>query len=1098
MTEKITKELLERSINEHKEFIKMVCLNKYGHDNIADVIDGVIKYCDITDEDQIRILKDGKFIPAGSILSACNSGKDNASFSNCYLTKIEEDSMDGIFECQKNLANTFKFRGGSGFDITILRPKDAIVNNAANTSSGAVSFMPSFSEVGKVVGQNGRRAAMICTLDIRHPDSLDFIWCKAKPEYVFKEDVFTKTLPDISSMNISLKISDEFMLAVEEDKDWTFVFPDFVEQKDLYDKFWDGDYEKWESVGGKLKEYKTLKARDILGQISEASWMCGDPGIFYIDHVQKNTFGTYISDDLKPISCNPCQPGWATVLTPEGISTFDDIAVGSTIWSEDGWVKVINKVCSGVKAVNKYTTSGGIFYGTDTHRIKSKGVKIEVGLADSIDLLKGCIDRRITEHIPEAVMDGLLIGDGSVHVASNNLVHLCIGENDSDYFDSEISDLILSHRPELHSRPIAWEVKTNLSYKDIPLTYLRRVPDCYKYSDSTTVASFLRGLYSANGSVLEKHNGITLKASSFGLIEDVQLMLSSLGIGSYFTTNKSKSVIFSNGEYVCKESYDLNITCDSQLFKDKIGFLQKYKQEKLKKICKKERRLFKSNFDIKSVDYVSDELVYDITVNGKSHTYWSGGLNVSNCGEQTLSYWNNCLLGSFVLTMYIAEGVFNKALFKNDIKTAVRLMNKFSNINENKHPLKNQRDADKFGKRIGIEFTGLGDVLAGLGFIYGDAESIEFCEWLSYTMLSESIKESIEIAKKFGPCEALSSINNRKDFLKNCEFHKDLVELFYEDILEHGLANSALLTVGPTGTLSIVSGNITSGLEPLFMFSYKRKNRIDGKEYSFIHYPAALQMLNNIREFEGLSLNEAKDKLNYVEADEIPWGDRIKIQAALQRNIDSSISSTVNLPKDCTKEEIQNIYTSAWKYNLKGITVFRDGCKNGVLSSINDKHEEQVDITTQEVFEKELFDEEYSVRHRVSWKGSKIYINVSIDEENNPIEVFTKLPKEAGISSDGIFNSATWNEHNSLWDSLCRCISVSLRYGVPLTEIINQLNKSTYSLVDAAGILKRILSKYILNDEEDSLNICSECGEKAYVFEGGCGKCLSCGYSSCG
>jgi ribonucleoside-diphosphate reductase alpha chain len=157
MTEKITKELLEKSIEEHSSFCKMVCENKYGHKDIKDVIEGVIEYCNITDEAQKELLRSGKFIPAGSILSACNSNNENVSFSNCYLTKIEKDSMDGIFECQKNLANTFKYRGGSGFDITILRPKNSKVNNAANTSSGAVSFMPSFSEVGRVVGTNGRR-----------------------------------------------------------------------------------------------------------------------------------------------------------------------------------------------------------------------------------------------------------------------------------------------------------------------------------------------------------------------------------------------------------------------------------------------------------------------------------------------------------------------------------------------------------------------------------------------------------------------------------------------------------------------------------------------------------------------------------------------------------------------------------------------------------------------------------------------------------------------------------------------------------------------------------------------------------------------------
>jgi ribonucleotide reductase alpha subunit len=214
--------------------------------------------------------------------------------------------MDGIFDCQKNLANTFKYRGGSGFDITILRPKHSTVNNAANTSSGAVSFLPSFSEVGKVVGTNGRRSAMICTMDVRHPDIIDFIWCKADPGRVFPKDVFTSNLPEISSMNISLKITDSFMKAVENDEDWIFCFPDFEEQKDLYDRLWDGDYDNWLKEGGKFKEYGKVRAKDLLAQISEAAHLCGDPGLLYIDTAQRNTLGTYIDDSLKPVSSNPC------------------------------------------------------------------------------------------------------------------------------------------------------------------------------------------------------------------------------------------------------------------------------------------------------------------------------------------------------------------------------------------------------------------------------------------------------------------------------------------------------------------------------------------------------------------------------------------------------------------------------------------------------------------------------------------------------------------------------------------------------------------------------------------------------------------------
>lgn len=786
MSEVITKELLEKSVVEHVDFISMVCRNKYGHDNVRDVLNGVIKYCNITDNDQVALLKSERFIPAGSILSRCNKG-EKGSFSNCYFTPIESDSMDGIFDCQKKLANTFKMRGGSGFDITILRPKATKVDNAAITSSGAVSFLPSFSEIGKVVGVNNRRAAMIATIDIRHPDALDFIKCKAWPDQVFQKDIFSSTLPDIASINISLKISDSFMRAVEDDEDFTFCFPDIEFDKEFYNKYWDGDYDKWFSLGGKFKEYSRMSAKAILGLIAEASHKCGDPGILFTDTAQKNTFGTYISDELKPVGMNPC-------------------------------------------------------------------------------------------------------------------------------------------------------------------------------------------------------------------------------------------------------------------------------------------------------------------------------------GEQCLGAWNNCLLGAIVMHKYVdkpytEEANFNFDMFENDVKIATRVMNIFSDINEDEHPLIEQRDADKFGKRIGLEATGIGDTFAMLGLTYGESDSLDLISSITELMLFTEMKESVSLAKKIGPCLALSQRQDRYDFIEKfkesgwIEFDDGL----QSDIVEYGMRNTSFNTFGPTGTLSIISDNCTSGIEPAFKFSFKRKNRIDNQEYAFIHYLACKHMLNNIDHFNGMTLDEARKELKYVEADEIAPIDRIFIQSIIQKYTDASISSTINLKNNVNKEDIYNIYINAWRNNLKGITVFRDGCKQGVLSSNETKKIVKVtDEPTESILiEKQLLPIESAERHKVMWKKSPLYINVSLDDYD-PIEIFTKLPKSAGYDSNGVFNNITYLERSGNWDAVCRLISMSLRYGVSLEEVIKQLNQASYSMVDAAGILVRVLNNYTKDkeyeeDEEGNIigDLCLECGAKSVIKEGGCEKCLDCGFSRC-
>lgn len=327
---------------------------------------------------------------------------------------------------------------------------------------------------------------------------------------------------------------------------------------------------------------------------------------------------------------NPCQPSWAKLLTPEGIRNLGDVKEGDKIWSETGWTTVIKKWSTGIKKVYKYQTTANCFYGTENHKLVSGGIKIEAKDCESIDSLSGDYNNYVSINTQD-VVDGLMIGDGSVHKASNNLKYLSIGKDDYDYFNSEIKDFILEYRPGLSE--YAYIVKTTINILELPKTYDRKVPDRFIQGNKNTKCGFLRGLYSANGSICG--NRVTLKASSFKIIEDVQLMLSSLGIRSYFTTNRSTSVKFDNGEYVCKQSYDLNISTDREKFVNVIGFIQEYKNEKTNLLIKKlnTNTHIKNTYNIISVDFISEEEVFDITVDNASHTYWTQGCNVSNCFE---------------------------------------------------------------------------------------------------------------------------------------------------------------------------------------------------------------------------------------------------------------------------------------------------------------------------------------------------------------------------------------------------------------------------------------------------------------------------------
>ncbi|MGB9674613.1 MAG: adenosylcobalamin-dependent ribonucleoside-diphosphate reductase [Nanopusillaceae archaeon] len=291
---------------ENDMFIETIIRKKYCHDNensLKDIKERfrkvLSKVKDFTDVDYfIDEMLFNTFIPGGSIIYGFGSEK-NISMSNCYYIPILEDSIEGISKAMSENMKVFSWRGGVGNSFEILRPKGSPVNNAAKTSTGSVSFMPLFSNATQTIGQNGRRGASIFSHAIWHPDILDFIKSKAHPEEVFEKDLLNNTLPKITGANISVKLTDEFMKAVENDDDWNLVFPDL---KDPNYSSWNGDIKEWK---GSIKVYKTVKARDLMKLIAESAWNYAEPGVLYWDTVVNNTPMSVIPQ-LKPRGVNPC------------------------------------------------------------------------------------------------------------------------------------------------------------------------------------------------------------------------------------------------------------------------------------------------------------------------------------------------------------------------------------------------------------------------------------------------------------------------------------------------------------------------------------------------------------------------------------------------------------------------------------------------------------------------------------------------------------------------------------------------------------------------------------------------------------------------
>ena len=827
---------------------------------MAESPDKVKKY----EEKFYEVLSNNYFCPGGRIWYG--SGRPSPNLLNCFVLETS-DSKEGWAKLSHDFILTSMQGGGCGVDLSPIRPLGASIKGQTGTCPGPICLAELINGNGHPVrAGNSRRAACLMGLELQHPDIEKFI------EYKIQKGKLDLT-------NISIKSTDtkSFIKAVKNDEMWNL--------------HWKGQYKK------------EVSAKDLWNKIVTNTYNCAEPGFLNWELVESENTINYSS---KLTITNPCQPKFAKVLTPEGIKTFKDIKIGSIIWSGKNWTKVVNKVCTGIKPVYKYSTTTGNFIGTENHKILQNGHKIQVKDAENIDwnVCDNIKTFNINDLKAQDIMDGVVLGDGSVHKASNNLVHLYIGKNDNSYFDSEIANLIKKYRPRISK--YVYEITTTILHDEILLTYDRVIPDRFYYSDVITKAGFLRGLFTANGSISGKR--VTLKQSSYQLIEQVQEMLSSLGIHSYITFNKSKKIKFSNGEYQCRKSYDLNITSGRDRFKKMIGFIQPYKQNTI--IKSRKPKILTSK--IKHTEFLGNEEVFSITVEDKEHTYWTGGCLVGNCGEIPINSMGSCCLGHLVLPKFVQNEDIDWHLLGNTIRLGIRFLDNILDVNI--YPLPQMKEIAEKYRRVGLGTTGLADTLVMLNLQYGSEEANKFVNKLYRFISKASYEASIMLSVEKGPFPACN-------FEKHTQtgYVSRMTNKIKSLIEEHGIRNCALLTVAPTGTASILSGNCSSGIEPMFAPAYERRYwKEDKRKTELVFHPLFAQYMK-----------ENKSVKHFVSARDLSVRDHLEVQKIVQKHIDNAVSKTINIPENYPVEELSETWLEYLPY-LKGTTFYRENTRGYV------------------------------------------------------------------------------------------------------------------------------------------------------------------------
>jgi ribonucleoside-diphosphate reductase alpha chain len=504
--------------------------------------------------------------------------------------------------------------------------------------------------------------------------------------------------------------------------------------------------------------------------------------------------------------------------------------------------------------------------------------------------------------------------------------------------------------------------------------------------------------------------------------------------------------------------------------------------------------------------------------NKQSNTYYYESIRCVNpCGEQGLGDFQVCNLGALNLSAYVSnvpvggsgpgvlpglaeKPVFAYNLLHQDTRTAIRFLDNV--IDASYYFLPENRVAQMGTRRTGLGTMGLADALIKLGVRYGSEESLEIIDSIYSTIRDAAYDVSADIAAVKGPFEMFD-----KDYLRGF-FIKQLPAGIREKIERNGIRNAVLLTQAPTGTTSLLTG-VSSGIEPVFSFAMKR---VDRTGESYIYHPL-------MQEWKDEHPNEATPGY-FVEAGELTPQEHIAVQARVQQYTDSSISKTVNGPNSDTVENVKQLYMMAYEMGCKGVTYYRDGSRDAVLTRIEDKKEEtgQGPLLGDVIRERPTILRGYTRNIRAP-EGT---VNITINEEDGygPFEVFMNVGR-AG------------SDVAALAEALGRLISLTLRVPSTMTpdqrlnEVINQLSgiggsrfvgfgpNQVRSLADAVS---KALAEHSVNRIDLSQltpdpvvgyeappptqgrmtgNMCPECNQLTLVLQEGCKKCINCGHSEC-
>lgn len=1090
----------------------------------------------------VQLIKSKRFIPGGRILANAgtyfqdlDSGQRAflrdmiqaydpkntrcGQMLNCYVIPIEDKKHGArsIYESLEDAADITAMEGGVGENFSFLRPKgDAIRGNPAYKASGPISFLKIFNASSKQLRQGGgRRGANMAVMNVDHPDIEDFVDCK-------------RTEGEISEYNISVGIYDAFMQAVESDGDWDLKF------------------------GGKV--YRTIKARSLFKKICHNAWADGgggEPGFLFLDTAK--AYWPFPNED--PITTNPCVPASTWVMTDEGPRRVSDLVgtrfkavVDGCVYESqsDGFfktgekplLKIVTKEGYSVRLTGNHKVNRvqrSTRWGTQTEWVEAEQIRPGDRLClndhrDHSGVWPGRGD------FGEGYLSGFYVGDGTYNSSIGNYILSVWGREDQDGLDAgnekimgKVSEYMsgMPHRSDFQG----WNKcpdrnEYRISHKALgamlesyDLHADKHIGPAVEMASSEFQRGFLRGFFDADGTVAvsTKGNCVRLSQSDLPRLHTVQRMLLRFGIAStiYQDRGAGKTSGYPNGV----PNHDLHISCENLvLFAERIGFEHSDKMKKLEELLGSyKRRMNEEKFfcEVKSISEDGTEPVYDVTISG-IHAFDGDGFYLHNCGEQSLGFYEACDLGAMNLAAFLRSGedgtCFDYDEFRSAVQVAIRFLDNVLDLNN--YPLKYRndvcRDISMRHRRIGLGIMGLADLLMASGVGYDTPEGLEYVETVMREFAKMSEEATLELGRIKGPYLDHLQAHPRFQHRRNC----------------------CTTTIAPTGTTGMVAG-VWGGCEPFFGL-VTRKNTTDGSGNVYYMVPEAFRWLcrkhgvtltderleeiyKNRGSVQGLKWAPENMQRAAKTAMDISGRDHVRMQCALQKHIENSISKTINLPNDAKVEELEDAVFALWRGGAKGGTIYRDGSRKFQIMNVGGTRDEKKPAAEDEKRPDVMSGKTYKIVTNISHQPENVYVTVNETPDGKPFEIFIHASEEQStikFTDFLIHNGVKYETAQMIAGKMMqsskeninittRLLSLCLRKGVPIPSVVKQLRKIHSSdIYSFHKKMSKILAGYI-TDENVEIDICSQilqdgrqCTGKL-VFQEGCLRCTSCFSSKC-